>query len=169
MSALICHNELRRERVRQHRELNGIDYLEVSKDQLTLTVYFLGKAPVEIDPQNLRIEGGRRVQNIRVTNVQVHNFKQIEFDDYMEVQVDKPGDFSKYTLRIVEKNTDGKWQTHSDFDPRYDHLEFNFKVDCPSDLDCKQPVVCPEDPKEEPDINYLAKDYASFRQLSSID
>ncbi len=165
MSALICHNERRRERVRQHRELNGIDYLEVSKDQLGLTVYFLGKAPVDINQQNCRIEGGRRLQNIAVIKVQVHHFKQVEFDDYMEVRLDKPGDFSKYTLRIVEKNTAGEWQTHSDFDPRYGQLEFSFKVDCPSDLDCKQAVVCPEEPKKEPEINYLAKDYASFRQL----
>jgi len=77
MSALICHNEQRRERVRQHRQLNGIDYLEVSKDQRTLTVYFLGKAPVEIGAKNVRIEGGRRIQNIRVMQVQAHHFKQI--------------------------------------------------------------------------------------------
>ncbi len=165
MSTLICHKKQRREHVRQHRELNGIDYLEVSKDQHTLTVYFLGKAPVEVKIENLRIEGGRRIQNIRVTKVQLHHFKQIEFDDYMEIQVDKPGDFSKYTLRIIEQNAEGKWQPHSDFDPRYDHVAFSFKVDCPSDLDCKQAVICPQDSIDEPDINYLAKDYASFRQL----
>lgn len=165
MSALICRNELRRERVRQHRELNGIDYLETSKDQLTLTVYFLGKAPVEITAQNVRIDGGRRIRDIRAIEVKVHHFKHVEFDDYMEVVVDKPGDFSTYTLRVVEKNAAGDWQTHSDFDLRYDHVDFSFKVDCPSDLDCQQPVICPTEKKDEPDINYLAKDYASFRQL----
>jgi hypothetical protein len=165
MSALICHNEQRRERVRQHRQLNGIDYLEVSKDQRTLTVYFLGKSPIAIDAKNVRIEGGRRIQDIRILQVRVHHFKQLEFDDYMEVAVDKPGDFSSYTLRVVEQNAEGDWQPHTDFDPRYDHVEFSFKVDCPSDLDCKQPVVCQTEPNDEPDINYLAKDYASFRQL----
>jgi len=165
MSTLICHNEQRRERVRQHRQLNGIDYLEVSKDQLTLTVYFLGKSPIAIDTENVRIEGGRRVQDIRVIELKVHHFNQVEFDDYMEVRVDKPGDFSTYCLRVVEQNAEGDWQSHTDFDPRYDRVEFSFKVDCPSDLDCKQAVVCPTEPNDEPDINYLAKDYASFRQL----
>lgn len=165
MSALICHNVQRRERVRQHRQLNGIDYLEVSRDQLTLTVYFLGKAPLELEVGNIRIEGGRRIREIAVKAVRLHTFSQIEFDDYMEVEVDKPGDFSSYTLRVIEKSEEGEWQPHSDFDPRYDRIAFNFKVDCPSDLDCKQPVICPPEPKEEPNINYLAKDYASFRQL----
>ncbi|MCF6218050.1 MAG: putative baseplate assembly protein [Gammaproteobacteria bacterium] len=165
MSALICHNVQRRERVRQHRQLNGIDYLEVSHDQLTLTVYFLGKAPLELEIGNIRIEGGRRIRDVSVKMVRLHTFSQIEFDDYMEVEVDKPGDFSAYTLRVVEKSEVGEWQPHSDFDPRYDQITFNFKAGCPSDLDCKQVAICPPDPKEEPDINYLAKDYTSLRQL----
>ncbi len=165
MSALICHNVQRRERVRQHRQLNGIDYLELSRDQHTLTVYFLGKAPLELEAGNIQIEGGRRVREIAVKAVRLHTFSQIEFDDYMEVEVDRPGDFSSYTLRVVEKNGAGEWQPHAGFDPRYDRITFNFKVDCPSDLDCKQPLICPLEPKEEPNINYLAKDYTSFRQL----
>ncbi len=165
MTALICHNEQRREQVRQHRQLNGIDYLEVSPDQLTLTVYFLGKAPVELDANNVRIAGGRRIRDIRVLEVRVHHFSRIEFDDYMEVDVDKAGDFSTYALLVVEQNAAGEWQPHADFDLRYNHIEFDFKVDCPSDLDCKQAADCPPEPGEEPDINYLAKDYASFRQL----
>ena len=165
MSALICHNPQRRERVRQHQQLNGIDYLEVSEDQTMLTVYFLGKAAIEIGTENVHIEGGRRVQNIRVTEVQLHRFDQVEFDDYMEVKVEPVGDFSTYTLRVVEKDSAGNWQPHSGFDLRYNHIEFSFKAGCPSDLDCKQTAVCPQEPKEEPDINYLARDYASFRQL----
>ena len=51
------------------------------------------------------------------------------------------------------------------FDPRYAQIDFTFKAGCPSDLDCKTEVVCPPEKREEPEINYLAKDYASFRQL----
>jgi Electron transfer DM13 len=50
-------------------------------------------------------------------------------------------------------------------DPRYSCVEFSFKVDCPSDLDCKAAPECPPKVLPAPDINYLAKDYASFRQL----
>ncbi len=165
MTPMICKNERRREKVRQQQQLNGLDFLEVGADQLILTVHFLGKAPVELDENNIRIEGGQRIRDIQVKNVEVTTQDSVEFDDIMKVVVDKTGDFSNYSLRVVEKNQQGHWQTHSQFDPRYDRVEFNFKVDCPNELDCKQEQVCPADPKDEPDINYLAKDYASFRQL----
>lgn len=174
MSRLTCKNEGRREQVRKHKDLNGLDYIEVGESdkvepslasQSVLRVYFLGKAPVELDRSNVCIKGGRRISNIRIENVEVHHYQSVEFDDYMEVIVDRPGDFSTYTLRVVERDEQGKWQPHPAFDPRYDRIDFNFKVDCPSDLDCKQEAVCPPEPFEEPDINYLAKDYASFRQL----
>ena len=174
MSDLICNKIVRREKVRQHKQLNGLDYLEVGQieqselsleSQRELTVYFLGKAPVELDDKNIRIEGGQRIRDIQVTSVEIHKNESVEFDDYMTVIVDRPGDFSTYVLSVVEKNEQGEWQTHSQFDPRYDHVEFNFKVDCPNELDCKQDAFCPPEKKIEPDINYLAKDYASFRQL----
>ena len=169
MKHIICQNEQRRELVRQHQQLNGLDYLEVEADQRTLTVFFLGKAPVELDETQVIIEGGRRIVDIRVEQVEVHHFESGELDDSMQVIVDQVGDFSTYTLRVVEwckdKEKEGQWQPHSAFDPRYDRVDFNFKADCPSDLDCKQQAVCPPEPIEEPDINYLAKDYASFRQL----
>lgn len=165
MTNLICHNDKRREDVRRDRRLNGLDYLEVDPDQVSLAVYFLGKAPVEIDPGNVLIEGGRRIRDIRVEKVTVYHYESVELDDYMVVAVDRAGDFSTYTLRVVEQNEQGEWQPHSDFDPRYDRVDFNFKVDCPGDLDCKPSVACPPEVKDEPEINYLAKDYASFRQL----
>ena len=165
MTNLICNNDIRREDVRRDHQLNGLDYLEVDPDQLTLSVYFLGKAPVEIDKSNVRIEGGRRIRDIGIEDVTVHHFERVELDDYMAVTVDRAGDFSTYTLRVVEQNEQGEWQPHSAFDPRYDRVDFSFKVDCPSDLDCKPAAICPPEVKEEPEINYLAKDYASFRQL----
>ncbi len=42
---------------------------------------------------------------------------------------------------------------------------FSFKAGCPSDLDCQAaPVVCPAPPSDAPPIDYLAKDFLSFRQ-----
>ena len=174
MNSLICNSPLRRERVRQHNTLNGLDYLEVGQvnqllpdleNQRHLRVYFLGKAPVVLDKTNIRIEGGQRIRDIQVVSVEIHKSELFDFDDSMEVIVDKAGDFSTYTLRVVEKNEQGRWQTHSAFDPRYDRIDFSFKVDCPNDFDCKSMDVCPAEPVTEPDINYLAKDYAGFRQL----
>ena len=152
----ICKDERRRAEVREN-SLFGLDFLEVSDDQLSLRVTFLGKAPqLDIKPQQLHIDGGRRIRNIQVTNVQMQREKNPEFDDAMTVTVDKYGDFSTYILRVV--NTDG-------FDPRYDHIDFTFKAGCPSDLDCKSDESCPPVLYPTPEINYLAKDYASFRQL----
>ena len=70
MSTLICRSEQRREAVRLYAQLNGLDYLEVGQDQRTLTVYFLGKAPVSLEPANILIRG-RRIRDIKVTEVRV--------------------------------------------------------------------------------------------------
>lgn len=167
MKTLICSDRLRRKEIRQHQELNGLDYLEVGSDQRTLTVYFLGKVPVSLQPANVVIEGGRRIRDLQVETISVvQDDEAAESDSYMEVTVNKAGDFSTYILRVVEgKDENGRWIRHPSFDARYDRIEFSFKVDCPSDLDCRQEVICPPARREAPEINYLAKDYASFRQL----
>lgn len=166
MNGLICSREKRRVEVRQHPQLCGLDYVEIEPGQRTLTVYFLGKAPVDLKPSNLLIEGGQRIRDVQVIGVTVNATQRAEFDDFMEVITDKSGDFSTYTLRMVDgKDENGDWKQHPSFDARYDRIEFSFKADCPSDLDCKQEAACPPEKLPEPNINYLAKDYASFRQL----
>jgi hypothetical protein len=163
---LTCQDERRRLRVRA-KEFNGLDYLEVSDDQLVLTVYFLDKAPEGLVKTNVRIEGGRRVRGIEVANLRMCYQEDPERDDCMIVTVDRPGDFSTYTLCLVDLDEDGRPtdRPFPGFDPRYACLEFSFKAGCPSDLDCKPQEICPPEERDEPEINYLAKDYASFRQL----
>src|SRR6266487_249159 len=168
-TSAICTDEQRRAKVRG-ANLNGLDYLEVdSDDQLTLNVYFLGKAPATIDENNVIIEGGRRITNIKVLDADVKRNPDPEKDDHMIVTVDKAGDFSTYTLRVVEvdhyQNGIPVYRDMTGFDKRYARLDFSFKAGCASDLDCKTDDVCPPTPLVEPEINYLAKDYASFRQV----
>lgn len=165
MNSLICLKEKRRNEVRKQAELYGLDYIEVGSNRCALSVYFLGKAPRSLDVSNVIIEGGRRIQDIQVVRVSINRSKMMGLDDTMEVVTDKEGDFSTYTLRVVISDKHGEYLPHPSFDPRYDRVEFSFKADCPSDLDCMQEVVCPPEQHEEPVINYLAKDYASFRQL----
>ncbi|HRJ53125.1 MAG TPA: putative baseplate assembly protein [Candidatus Thiothrix moscowensis] len=167
MNALVCRQDDRRERVRSHKTLCGLDYVEVSNDQLTLTAYFLGKLPEGLEAENILIEGGRRVTGIRVMEKPkaVTHPDIPELDDALEVTLDKFGDFSTYTLRVVIKDEKGQLQPHPAFDPRYDRVEFSFKANCPSDMDCRQPTTCLPVKRDEPEINYLAKDYSSFRQL----
>ena len=169
-SALHCQNEQRRDLVRQ-KQRNGLDYLEVSEDQQQLCVHFLGPAPQNLEPANIRIEGGQVIKDIQVTHLSLDLQSDPTLDDCLQVSVDKPGDFSPYTLKVVALDAARKptGQPHPDFDLRYSELVFSFKVDCPSDLDCKSDETC-ESPSSSDetaavDINYLAKDYASFRQL----
>jgi hypothetical protein len=163
---LICQNERRRRDLRR-TDFNGLDYIEVGDDQRTLIVYFLQKAPEQIRRRNISIQGGRRVRDIQVIDLRLCRQVDPDRDDCMIVTVDKPGDFSTYRLCLVELDEQGRPtdQPLSGFDPRYACLEFSFKAGCPSDLDCKPQDVCPPEPLQEPEINYLAKDYASFRQL----
>jgi len=170
----VCNDKQRRNDVRNPDEgrpdLSGLDYVEVSHDELTLTVSFLGKAPAgKIDIENILIEGGRRIRGIEVTKVKVNRAKDPELDDTMDVTVNKSGDYSTYTLRLVQPKYDARGNpTYDPFpyvDQRYGAVDFSFKAGCASDLDCAVGQVCPPTPVTEPEINYLAKDYASFRQL----
>jgi hypothetical protein len=165
-SALICQDDQRRHEVRR-KESNGLDYLEVSDDQLKLKVYLLGKAPKDLLKENVTISGGRRIRDLQVLDLEIEYRSAPDLDDCLIVTVDKPGDFSNYSLCLVGLDESGRPtdKPFPGFDPRYACLEFNFKDGCPSDLDCMQPEICPPANLEEPEIDYLAKDYASFRQL----
>ena len=164
---LACRDIRRRQDVRASQTLFGLDAVEVSDSQRSLTVTFLGKAPAAIQKENVSITGGRRITDIHVVSIAVHRHADPTLDDTLQVNLDKYGDFSTYTLSFVALDENGHptGQPMEGFDPRYDSVEFSFKASCPSDLDCKSVIQCPPPRRTEPDINYLAKDYASFRQL----
>jgi len=162
---LTCREERRRDAV-QVSDLYGLDYVEVDDTQRRLEVFFLGAAPKALTAANVRISGGRRVTDIRIVNVEVVR-RAPEFDDYLDIVLGNYGDFSTYTLSLVERGADGQPTDvpMAGFDPRYRQVSFTFKASCPTDLDCNAETVCPPTQRPEPEINYLAKDYASFRQL----
>lgn len=165
--ALICHGEKRRHEIRKRKGWNGLDYVEVSDDQLHLTVYFLGQAPEDIRQENIVIApcgGGRPVQ---VVELKLCLMENEERDDCMHLRVERPGGFTPYRLCVVEVDEKGRPtdRPFHGFDRRYHCVEFSFKVNCPSDFDCGDLDHCPPEARREPAINYLAKDYASFRQL----
>ena len=43
-------------------------------------------------------------------------------------------------------------------------MPFSFKAGCPTRFDCAAACDCDQPPPDEPQIDYLAKDYRSFRQ-----
>ena len=82
------------------------------------------------------------------------------------------GDFSPYTLRLVNSPAQAKedpfevTEVLTGFDPQLAEVEFSFKVECPPFFDCQPlPPDCPPDLPTPPAINYLAKDYGSFRTV----
>jgi hypothetical protein len=163
-----CCTELRRNAVKDHPTLNGIDFLEVLDDsslpddqrQRTLFVHFIKPlTPGVLKLENIRINGGERIRDVGVTTIAI----DATDNRILNVDVNKPGDFSIYTLRLIKGV--GLDDPPDNFDPVLSAVDFSFKVECPSDFDCQPQTVCPPESKPEPEIDYLAKDYNSFRQL----
>lgn len=173
-----CCDETRRSAVKQSG-LNGIDFLEVVDNpadpielrQRTLHVHLIHPlAPGELNAANVRIEGGERIRGIKVIGLEVDGVSspptsppQTLAANVLVVHVDKAGDFSPYRLRLVRDPQ--KEEPPQGFDPILCAVDFSFKVACPSEFDCEPERVCPPEPRVEPEIDYLAKDYASFRRL----
>ncbi len=161
-----CCDDRRKEAVRRHPTLNGIDYLELSDDPAvpgderlrTLYVYCikpLGDASL-LGRENVKIEGGERIRDIAVTSVSVGANGQ---SNVIIAQVNKAGDFSVYTARLLPGIGGPQ------FDPLLATIDFIFKTDALNDFDCSAASVCASETQELPEINYVAKDFASFRQL----
>jgi hypothetical protein len=163
----VCANENRRDLVRATALLNGIDYLEVvTEDEKTLEVHFLHPLPGQtggipaapaLTRQNFVIDGG-----VRRTGLQV---KSASFaKNIATLTVSAAGDYSTYTLRLVTGEEENQ-RPPSGFDVQLSAVPFSFKVECPSDFDCQPAADCPPENLPAPQIDYLAKDYASFRRL----
>ena len=137
-------------------DLNGIDFLEVdAADHRILRLTFLKAIPASMygitaDGVGVTISGGTRIVGIKVTAAALETARR------MRVEVDVAGDFSPYTLALP---------AHLDLDPVRRSAVFSFMATCPTDVDCRPVVPCPPEEAVEPLLDYLAKDYASFRRL----
>ncbi|MDQ3688353.1 MAG: putative baseplate assembly protein [Acidobacteriota bacterium] len=181
-----CCDERRRNAVKSAPgAINGIEFLEVvdrpgdppEVRQRTVKVYFIKPLAFgTLQINNVLIEGGERIRDIQVVKVTGGAVSSPPFDgpNVLAIEVEEAGDFSTYTLRLVrdaaraagEDDTDSEFRKPPvGFDPILSAVDFSFKILCPSDFDCGQEQVCPPEQQVQPDINYLAKDYASFRQL----
>jgi len=163
---LICRDEVRREFVRRAGQ-NGLDHVEVSDDHLVLTVSFLAKAPAGLGPGNISITGGQQVTGITAVHVKLCADDDPDIDDCIQITVSQPGDASCYRLCLVEADAQGRPTDVplAGLDPRYACIDFSFMAGCPSGLDCAAAQACPPQALIQPDLSYLAKDFASFRQL----
>ena len=183
-----CCTESRRATLRTTPSQNGIDFLEVADLdpaeldadeaaeygslpaatrgrllwQRRLTITFVNPLTARhtsaLTPEHLRITGGERPdsRNIGLTVLSVAT-------DSAVLRATRSGDFSVYRLALVTSTQDAT--PPAGLDPLLSAVDFSFKVDCPTDFDCLPRHVCP--PVERPaiDLDYLARDYESFRRL----
>src|ERR1700730_16725751 len=156
-----------------------------SPRQRTLLIHCLKAAPPALTPGNVLIQGGESITHITVdwvapasapppllTNAKERDYFQSlpAAASVLIVRTGQAGDFSPYGLRLVNDATQALedpfevTEVLTGFDPQLAEVEFSFKVECGPNFDCApQPPACPPAAPEPPPINYLAKDYGSFR------
>jgi hypothetical protein len=178
VTELYCPDDVRRDRLRAStgNVPVAIDHIEVLPSRRALLVHAFAPIPDDLDASTVVIEGGVRVNPVRVLSAHradllpageltagdqaVVTTLGAAADRALAVRTDSSGDFSTYTLRLLPPS--GGTAT---FDPILSAAGFSFKVDCRSDFDCRADHECPPERGPAVRIDYLAKDYASFRRL----
>jgi hypothetical protein len=163
-----CSDEARRERLRLSGRLNGIDYVEVGDSGKSLCIHLFGDVPPELGVGNVRISGGDRITGLHAISVKPEQEPELHDDVCLRVELDREGDHSPYCLCLVDGSSGidpSTWVAYPGFDPRYACTTLYFRLDCAKERDCAAQPPCVQPVAAEPEINYLAKDYASFRQL----
>lgn len=143
--------------------LNGIDFVEVGGTgpaaQTLLTVHFINQVAVDgtlLGVTPATVTGGESVPTVPLAAIAPADWG---VDDagrpLLHLTAQYPGDFSIYRLSIAS----------SVLDPYYASVPLNFKANCPSLLDCATPCAsCPKRTGPAAPIDYLARDFLSFKQ-----
>src|ERR1700722_9714057 len=135
---------------------NGIDFVEVVAPR-ALHVHFLNAVAVADPSLTATVDGGDSVPTVPLAAIDNATDWSTDADGHVVLTLNTltDGDFSFYTLTI----------TAPKLDVFLDRTTFSFKGSCPSDFDCAPPPqACPADDTPVPPIDYLAKDFLSFRQ-----
>jgi hypothetical protein len=148
----------RRDKLSGQTALNGIDFVEIADAaQTVLVVHFLNVLPeLAGSVSAARIDGGETIATVAVPPPTAADWSHDPAGrPLLTLRVAAPGDFSPYTLTLDSPL----------LDPYLARVGFSFKAGCPSDLDCDPPAPpCPPPAGDPPPIDYLAKDFASFRK-----
>jgi hypothetical protein len=163
-ASFVCTDERRRQAVLASA-LNGIDFVEIldadapnpaDRQRLLRVTFLKSPPPAGLAPANFAISGGERITAITVDNV-------TRDGSTLLLHLSAFGDFSTYTLTIA--GAAGSSFDPATLDPLFAAASFSFKIDCPSDFDCQQQHTVSAPLPPPPQLDYLSKDYASFRQL----
>ena len=141
---------------------NGIDFIVVDPTSTPplLHVHFHTGVLLNNDPFDVRLDGGDRIPAVPLEPVVAADWSLVDGKVRLVLRPRITGDFSTYRLTI----------TSAKVDPRFGSAELTFQQFCPSKFDCAPPSLdCPPDTVAAPAIDYLAKDFASFRRLLLTD
>jgi hypothetical protein len=141
---------------------NGIDFITVdpATSPPQLVVHFHTGVALQNDPVTVRLDGGDRIPVVPLDPVAAGDWSQVDGKLQLRLRPRVMGDFSVYTLRITAPR----------LDPRFASAEVSFRQFCPDPFDCAPlPPDCPPEDVAAPAIDYLAKDFASFRRLLLAD
>lgn len=142
--------------------LNGIDFVAVdAADSTKLQVHFLNSVDLSGAKVTASISGGDSVPAVPVDAITPADWgSDAEGRPVLALSAQIAGDFSDYTLTLSIPPADPQL-----IDLVFASSRFSFKANCPSDFDCAPPPLsCPPDDTAVPPIDYLAKDYLSFRR-----
>lgn len=147
----------RKAQLLQSKAWNGIDFVEVANDaQTALRVHFLNGVTLQSPVSVPTVTGGETIPSVVVKSVDWnHAWSTDDGHVVLNLTVPAPGDFSRYTLSLSSANLDSFFASTT----------FSFKARCPSTLDCRTVApTCPPTETDLPPIDYLSKDFLSFRQ-----
>jgi hypothetical protein len=151
--------------IRQVDTLTGLDFVQVSADQMALHVFLthidmpaaLATALEAISPANVSITAISKIEPETVNAVSLSTpLPTVDGRRVLHIHVDQPGGFGFYRLFI----------DHPTIDTYFNDLVFSFKAECPTEFDCKpDPHECPEESPVDFPVDYRARDFWSYRQV----
>ncbi len=143
----------------ENAPLNGIEAIEVlTANQRSLRVTFVRNIAATLTAAHCAISGGVRITGVRILPEGLQCSGR-----NLTIKVDRAGDFSWYEFALQDPAAPE--DVPAGFDPVLSSVRFSFKAQCPSDFDCADDGACPPVAPPDPALDYLAKDYASFRRL----
>jgi len=146
----------RRAKILNSASFNGIDFIEVANAaQTLLRVHFINDVDVKPLLATPIISGGETIPTVPVLAISPADWGLDDTHLTLTLHVAAPGDFSIYSLSLKAAALDVFFSSSA----------FSFKAGCASDVDCA-PVQTAATfiEGQAPPIDYLAKDFLSFRQ-----